>query len=343
MLTGIDQRPRYVCPPWLFVAVANEIQLFTENNPRAWINIGTAARLEALRNLLSVDTPEDIDDDSANCYWSVCALEKAFSPQISTFAQLAQAPKYPRSAQVPMALATGALRSYPRDLAPVDDQGELDAGINAYSLRAISVWGNIVSNLHSIRAGIPVKPWKPTSTFAQLNVELYELEADVSYKHLFRAVEILGRNAHDLEEVHEYWAPWFLFQILAHAGFALLNHPFIHLVALRESIGATMPRVFLQQTVDQALFHSSWVIRLLETAKDIGLEVYDPLIGGAVMATTTISWIFQFARDRQVSQKAKANVLAAQSFLKGMAIRWPYLETKVFIVITWCEPSRLTR
>ena len=269
------------------------------------------------------------DNDDVNCYWSVHTLEKAFSPQISTLGRsIPRAPKYPRSPQVPTRPATSA-HSYFEDLATVEGRSKGDAGINALCLRAISAWGNIVSYLQRVRAGISDTPWTPTSVFGQLTVELFELEADVSHKHFFRNVLFVDRNREELDEYREYWAPWFLLQIILHAGHALLNHPFIHLVALNGMTSGPRPRVFLQQTTDQALYHSRWVARLLETARQIGFEVCDPLIGGIVMATATISWIFQFTRDSQVSQYAKDNFSAFESLLERLVVQWPHLKPKV--------------
>ncbi|KAF4456031.1 hypothetical protein F53441_1752 [Fusarium austroafricanum] len=136
--------------------------------------------------------------------------------------------------------------------------------------------------------------------------------------HFVRNVGFSERTSEEFERHREYWAPWLLFQITAHATQGLLNHPFIHLVTLRRANRPSQPRLFLQQTVDQAMFHSAWVARLVQTCMDRGLMVYDPLIGDMVAATATIPWLFQYARDAKVSETSKENYRKCVEFLESM-------------------------
>lgn len=209
-----------------------------------------------------------------------------------------------------------------------EDTDNTNRGINAQCLHTISVWGDITSYLHRIRSGKLEKPWLSTSTFNQLAVKLYEVEAQLSRNHFFRNVSFSDRSAAELNEHREYWTPWALMQITSHAARGLLNHPFIHLVALRDKT-TSHPHLFLQQTVDQAMYHSGWVVRLVETCENLGFEFYDPLIGNVVAAIATIPWFFQFVRDPKVSRTAAESLSKCERCLVRLSRIWPHIGDKV--------------
>ncbi|RKL21106.1 hypothetical protein BFJ68_g2377 [Fusarium oxysporum] len=148
-----------------------------------------------------------------------------------------------------------------------------DVGIVATCLGYISVWGSIISYLRDIRNGANEYPWLATSRHNQLTVKLYELENITSHRHLIRNAPFPDQPPSELSENREYWAPWVLFQVLMHATQAILNNPFVQLVALRRAGRNFQPRSFLQNTVDQALFHAEWVSRLVRMCADRQFEV----------------------------------------------------------------------
>lgn len=62
---------------------------------------------------------------------------------------------------------------------------------------------------------------------------------------------------------------------------------------------------------------------------DRQFEVNDPLVGQAVAGCVSILWIFQFARDRKVSEKAKENLGICETFLEHLSRNWPHIDEKV--------------
>ncbi|KAJ5368409.1 uncharacterized protein N7496_008169 [Penicillium cataractarum] len=108
----------------------------------------------------------------------------------------------------------------------------------------------------------------------------------------------------------------------------MVNHPFIHLVALKGRSGISHSSNFLQQTIDQAIFHSGWVFRLVRTCEELEFELHNPLIGHLVAATATIPWIFQFAKDQQVSSNADRDLGTCARFLSRAATTWPSIPQK---------------
>jgi hypothetical protein len=296
--------------------------------------VGMAAKLEALR--LS-DSKVDLnsrhsDDAISRCHWSIAILESTFIPNCNTLAEISGAPAYPKSVSRPTPLhSSHGMKSYCADLTDAYEGNVQDVGINATCLGYISVWGSIISYLRDIRNGANEYPWLATSRHSQLTVKLYELENITSHRHLIRNAPFPDQPSEDLSEHREYWAPWVLFQIMMHATQAVLNNPFVQLVALRRAGRNFQPRSFLQNTVDQALFHAEWVSRLVQMCADRQFEVNDPLIGQAVAGCVSILWIFQFARDRKVSEKAKENLITCETFLGHLARKWPHIAEKVVL------------
>ncbi|KAL6922450.1 hypothetical protein FSST1_006476 [Fusarium sambucinum] len=289
------------------------------NFAQAWMTIGTAARLQALRLLYPEEdvTTEIKNSDGARCYWSIFILEKAFSPNFCLLAQHPHVPKYPSSPPPPL-----MSRLDPND----EDTQRL--GINACCLQAVSIWGDVVSYLEGIRLGRAEQPWLPSSEHSQLTMKLHELELNLAHQHLLRKVSFRDRGSAELQKEQEYWAPWILMQFVSHAAHAALHNPFIQLVALRKSKSLSQPLSFLQRSVDQSLFHSAWVARLLRACDSIPFPVHDPIVGQMVAATATIPWLFQFARDRNISSKAKEDIREYDEALGHFSERWPHIARK---------------
>ncbi|UPL01091.1 hypothetical protein LCI18_012025 [Fusarium solani-melongenae] len=293
------------------------------NFAQAWMTIGTASRLQALR-LLYVeedDTTEDHDSNSSRCYWSIFMLEKTFSPNFCLLAQNTHAPTYPPSPPPP-------LLSRPVVL----DESCQDYGINACCLQAVSIWGDVVSYLEGIRLGKAEQPWMPSSEHSQLIMKLHELELNLAHQHLLRKVSFQGRQPAELHHEQEYWAPWVLMQFISHGAHAALHNPFIQLVALRKPKPLSQPLSFLQRSVDQSLFHSAWVARLLRVCDTIPFQVRDPIVGQLVAATATIPWLFQFARDETISNKAKDDFREYDEALGRFSEKWPHIARKRHIL-----------
>ncbi|PWY72274.1 hypothetical protein BO70DRAFT_389351 [Aspergillus heteromorphus CBS 117.55] len=249
------------------------------NEPKAWVAIGMASRLDSFRNM--IQTPSYSSNDPTNsgrCYWSIRIIETILSP----------------------------------------------------SLQLTTTWNRVTSYLHALRTSstTPEPPWSPTSTYTTLTTTLHKFDSDVPDTHLLRNVSFTKRSAADLRLHHEYWHPWISMQFLSHGCAAIINHPFIHLVVLRSARGVAQSRLFLQQAVDQALFHSAWVFRLVCACEELEFPVCDPLVGHVVAATATVAWIFQFARDESISAKAKEQLAVFEGCLGRMARVWPHLEHK---------------
>ena len=286
------------------------------------MTIGIASRLQAFRTLLRNHSTEDGDAMSSRCHWSVCILENIFCPQLALPPKSQTTPEYPPSAPLPPPLPTDP------DLSDSESSPN-DLGINAYYIQLMSIWGETALYLHNIRSGHTEPPWSPDSAYTKLNYKRNEYEFQLAECHLLRNVAFTKRSRAEILDQHEYWTPWISMQIITHASIAILNHPFIHLVVLRGTRNVSHPRFFLQQAIDHALFHSGWVFRLIQACATLTFPLHDPLIAHLVAATATISWIFQFAKDKKIAHTAQEHLSISETLLTRMATTWPHISHKV--------------
>jgi hypothetical protein len=269
---------------------------------------------------------EAVNDSSSRCYWSVHILEKVFSPRYALLHQCPAVPSYIKSAQPPYPLGSSDISG---TMDNFQNANELDEGIDSSFLKTVSLWGDVISYLHGIRWKNLEYPWLPISTYTELTQKIYGLEDQSSVKHLFRYAALSGRSSEEMTENLEYWRPWILMQMTHHATSAVLNHPFIHMVALRDANRRAPPRLFLQGVIDQALYHSGWIVRFIKIFKDIRFNICDPLIAHLVAATATIPWLFQFAGDTEASTKARECFETCEDYLKDASKIWPHINPKV--------------
>lgn len=293
------------------------------------MTIGMASRLEARRSVANDASSESIDADlSLRCYWSVYILEKIFSPRLCASEEDIPTPDFPQRTPVPPALPSTRHEDYPSDLYNPYN-ANTDHGIAAYYIRMVSNWGDISLWLHHIRLERPESPWSPESKYARLTARIYECDSQLPAKHLLRNVAFSKRAPSEVLQQREYWIPWVLMQVECHAYLSILNHPFIHLVAVRNCSNGSQSGMFLQHTVDVALFHTGWVFRFLRLCDDHQLQLHDPFIAHLVAAAGTIPWLLQFVEDAQVSQKAAQDVAWCSMYLSRVLGTWPHISQKV--------------
>ncbi|KAK2468983.1 hypothetical protein H9L39_19420 [Fusarium oxysporum f. sp. albedinis] len=257
---------------------------------RAWMTIGTASRLEALRQAgrrhAGCRIPDQ--DASSRCYWSVFILERIFGvSERLNLVDLEAAPEY--------------LSSYPTP----------------------------PSNFHN---GHDLGQEDSRAPSKYLNVEILDFDTELYPAHRLKNRGLSGRLHTELSKEQEYWYPWLMVQIASHASLALINHPFLHLGVMPTKDGRLQSGTFVQQTVDQSLFHSGWVLRILSFFETLPFQLNDPSVGHLVAAVATILWIFQFARDPRVSMRAREEVRKIVALLEQISSSWPHLSHKLEIL-----------
>ena len=297
------------------------------------MSIGSAIRLQELHYLssYSATSAQSQAQSDARLFWCVFVLGRMFYPQRSGSPVIEHRPTCPRSSPVPPVplVIVESNETAAGDLAS-DEDGMEDLGIVSYAFEWVSLWDDLASWLQRLRLGKSETPWVAGSGYMTLNVNMFETEAKLHPQHLMRHNFFLRRTPEELRQRCTYWKPWLLMQIISHSLPAILNHPFIHTVALRrERHARAQSRHFLQQTVDQAIFHSGWVFRLTEAWTNLGMECNDPLVGFLVAAVATIPLLFSYAPDQKLSRIAREDFARSTRFLSSMGLKWPHIARKV--------------
>lgn len=311
------------------------------------MNISIASRLVmSLQHSLDNLDPA-INEQKLRCCWSVFILEKAFTSGPSML-QLDGIPfnsiQYPSSPPRP----PGAVSS----IAASPSSGNFkkppssDLGINAYCLQLFPIWHDVAAYLQQVRLGHTEDPWRASSTYNKLAENIYEFETGIAQMHRFRSVSFQTRSAEEFAEQNSYWIPWLLMQLTFHTSQALLNHPIFHIMIPRKPSSLLKPPSFLQHTVEQALLHSGWTVRLIRTCDDLNHQINDPFVGQLVAVAGTVHWIFSFASDDPVAERAESDFEYCHRFVRGMADIWPQFSQSVstpFILSTVAMATDILR
>ncbi|KAG9254399.1 uncharacterized protein F5Z01DRAFT_622227 [Emericellopsis atlantica] len=288
---------------------------------QAFATVGAAARLEAIK--LRTSTAQE--DDELRCHWSIRTLDNAFTSTPNMNHPTAPLP-YPSSPERP--LPTDIMAAREEDISNRHEIRKGESEVIANYLQAFQMWSKVAWYFEDMRLGNRESPWLASSRYHQLTADLYQQQADLSDLHLYRNVGFSRQNPADLRNRQDYWIPWISMQIGAHATPAVLNNPFVQLFVLQSDKGLCQPRSFLQQTVDQALFHSAWVGRLLRECDRLELPIDDPILGQMIAATATIPFLFRFSRDAKVSRRAAIDLQTCLDCLAQLAKTWPLIAKK---------------
>ena len=256
-------------------------------------------------------------------------LEKVFSPGPSILQidappfvnmRLPSSPSMPPSPNNPEVLNT--------TLSPPYDMSK-DLGIVGYCIQLTSIWGDIAEYMRQIRLGQVEDPWLASSTYHKLTAEFYKFESTMAQVHRFKNVSFHTRSRMEIYQHMNYFTSWILLQTTFHTGHTLLNHPLFHITNPKSTSRSFRPPTFLQHVVDEALLHSGWTVRLIRTAEELGHEINDPFIVYQVISTATVHWIFSFASDDAIAERACSDFDRCRQFVGRMVGNWPQFSRAV--------------
>ncbi|KAJ5661979.1 transcriptional regulator family: Fungal Specific TF [Penicillium maclennaniae] len=171
-------------------------------------------------------------------------------------------------------------------------------------------------------------PWHPQSDYAIITYWHTEHESCMPLRFRLHASRFSDHSPAELQTNRDYWGPWLFFQVVWHAIPALLNHPFLLSMRLR-NFRRTMPQSFLRNSFEQLTFHSGWIVHFLELVESKNFEVSDPTLGHCVTIVATIYLQHSFAEDQDFGKQAQTGFEKCLRFLRTMANRWPHIERQV--------------
>lgn len=275
-------------------------------------------------------------DDEARCFWTVFILENAFTKDPPTRllekSPLLHTPNIPSFGQPPPLLD---LNLPNHSSISIDTDGSQGPGIFSYCINLLSIWGKAMEYRENMRLGQSEDAWVASSTYSHMVEEIYRFEISLPQIHRFKNLGLSSRSPDDIAQYREYWASWLLLQTTFHTTHALLNHPIFHVLGHERSgnKGSNLrPPSFVQNTIDQAILHAGWTSQLIGISNDLNIEINDPIIGHQVIVCATVHWIFSFASNAAVAERAISDLGKCQQFIVEIASRWPQFGGKVFFI-----------
>ena len=208
------------------------------------------------------------------------------------------------------------------------NDSKLDIGIKAANMHTSELWA-LACKYAMIHTGVDADPpWHPQSDYAMITYWHTEHESCMPLRFRLHASRFSDHSPAELQTNRNYWGPWLFFQIVWHAIPALLNHPFLLSMRLR-NFRRTMPQSFLRNSFEQLTFHSGWIVHFLELVESKNFEVSDPTLGHCVAIVATIYLQHSFAEDQDFGKKAQTGFEKCLRFLRAMAYRWPHIDRQV--------------
>ncbi|KAE8312382.1 hypothetical protein BDV41DRAFT_565172 [Aspergillus transmontanensis] len=264
-----------------------------KNEPRVSMNICIATNLaqSMLRDSKTAcQKSPALSEDEIRCYWTIFLLDKSF-----TRGKRALYPEIQPIATLPN-LAIPKIPPAIADTESSHSNPTSASGVIEYSM--------------PMQYDQSEDPWLTSSIYSDIELEFYKFETTLAQMHRFKNVNFSSRSSEEIFQYKEYWSAWLLLQTTFHTGHALLNHPLIH------------------RTIDQALLHSGWTSRLIRIADDIGIQINDPVICHQVVISATVHWVFSFASDSIIAERAISDLDQCRKFVNNVASYWPRFAEK---------------
>ena len=208
------------------------------------------------------------------------------------------------------------------------NHSKLDIDIHAANMHTSQLWALACKYAMNHASVDNHPPWHPQSDYAMITYWHTEHESCMPLRFRLHASRFPDHSAADLQTHRDYWGPWFFYQIAWHAVPAILNHPFLLSMRLR-NFRRTMPQSFLRNSFEQLTFHSGWIVHFLELVESKDFEVSDPILGHCVAIVATVYLQHSFAEDQVFSKKAQTGFDKCLRFLRAMAHRWPNIDRQV--------------
>jgi hypothetical protein len=205
----------------------------------------------------------------------------------------------------------------------------IDLEIAAYALEAVSIWGKIVHYTVNPTRHTETPPWSTTSQYSSIKSSLLQYEATFSLSsHSFCNRNFSDWSLTELENNRSYWCPWYFIQFTYHAGWSLLDHPYISSKRSKQFAGK-IPFTFVCQSSEAALVHSNWIAQFISMVKGARFTINDPFIGYCSAIAATVHLYFYHVDDCEVADSASKNFDSAMEFLNYLGNYWPHLRVIV--------------
>lgn len=276
-------------------------------------------------------------EDHRRLFWSIFTLDRVFGIQVRVPSTLDSLDS-PRQSTLGRNLRTTSIPCPTFPLEPHDRYGVNGAGIWAYMVQMVEVWGSTRQYLWSCANGQNKSPWLPDSEYTVINSHLHDLESVMQPFIRLESSQFPQRPQEEVQTEKDFWICWMHIQVTYHTVHALINHPFIY--SQKTSQHRRGSNIFWKNSIEAAALHSTWVTKLIGMAVEKGLELFDPIFTHAAAVAATLHFYFSYATDRRISEGATQNLNVCKAFAVQnqnrvplcrsiVRLSFPLLETEV--------------
>lgn len=203
------------------------------------------------------------------------------------------------------------------------------AGIWTYLVQQSLLWREVRGYVAQCADGHPKPPWSPKSRYAVIGARLMDLETKFPTEHRYDSVRFLDQSAEGLQQNRDYWSPWLRIQFVYHAIHSLLNHPFLYSSRPHHPTQMSVPNTFWKTSSEQALLHSTWIVRLIDMVWEKDYRVSDPFLGYCAAVAATIHVYYCRAADIRVRTSARSKLGKCMRFVDELGTVWPICQATV--------------
>jgi hypothetical protein len=264
-------------------------------------------------------TESPLNERKKRLFWSLQSLEQTYGQQTGFLSLPAE---ILRPFYVPTSGDRGSqkeLESRPPAL-PRDDIGcstPNDIGIWSLAVHFGWVWSRVRTYVSDCAQNRLKEPWRHDSMYAMIISDLTEVENKLSQCHRYDSVKFYERKANELRMNRGYWTPWLKLQFTYHCILAVLNHPFLYIVASQSNPNLAIPNAFWRRSSELVLLHATWLVRMIDMVSEKKMRLIDPFFGHAAAIAATVHLYYCCAADPRLKQKSKVDFDKCRSFLKS--------------------------
>ena len=200
-----------------------------------------------------------------------------------------------------------------------NDHDQHSLGIWAHMVRFANLWSDVRTYITSCMDPNALAPWQPSSLYTVINGRMLDMECDFPPFYRYDSARFMDRSQEEIAAKRDYWLPWMRVQISYHALQCLLNHPFIYSSKLKRK---SSHNAFWKVSSEQALLHSTWIARVIDSATQKNLELSDPFFAYAAAVAATLHFYWTCATDLKVRASAEKNLLICKTLITKMKSRW---------------------
>ncbi|CVL09171.1 related to C6 transcription factor [Fusarium mangiferae] len=206
---------------------------------------------------------------------------------------------------------------------PKDELGcqkSCELGIWNLSIHLGWVWSQVRKYISDCAHDIIQEPWRHDSAYNKVQAELMEIENRIPICHCYDTVRFFERKVGDLKAHRDYWSPWLKEQFTYHVILTVLNHPLLYTVGLQRNPNLAVPNTFWKRASELALFHSTWIVRMIDMVIDKRVPLVDPFVGHAAAISATVHLYYCCATTPALRHKSNTDFAKSRRFLKGFIL-----------------------